>query len=281
MSNVAKGKLYFDVTDLPDSDQVASFLYDSLGNALTSTLVSGKQALDVNLVNSITVNADLNGIYNVGTNPNPDNVGIVRYARNAAPGLPQQTFLSTGGSPSADGIVSANVFGDDSIAFNMGYNGTTWDRLLSTSGQLQVLPNGNVADDGVDTGNPVKVGSRAISGALPAISTTGDRADLLSDMYRRLYINDSPNIAAANVSVTVDTTAGGIALPTSALAGRRRMLIQNKGNKSIFVGQGTVTSANGLEVTSGSTMSLEIGQNIALKAIAASGSQDTRVFELA
>jgi hypothetical protein len=44
-----------DIRDLTAaSDSVASWLNDGAGTALTSTLVSGKQALDVNIVNSIT-----------------------------------------------------------------------------------------------------------------------------------------------------------------------------------------------------------------------------------
>ena len=46
-----------DIRDLSATqDSVESWLHDGAGTALTSTLVSGKQALDVNIVNSLTVN---------------------------------------------------------------------------------------------------------------------------------------------------------------------------------------------------------------------------------
>jgi hypothetical protein len=46
-----------DIRDLTAvSDSIASHLFDGAGTALTSTLVSGDQALDVNVVNEISVN---------------------------------------------------------------------------------------------------------------------------------------------------------------------------------------------------------------------------------
>lgn len=46
-----------DIRDLSAAqDSVASWLKDGAGTSLTSTLVSGKQALDVNIANSITIN---------------------------------------------------------------------------------------------------------------------------------------------------------------------------------------------------------------------------------
>ena len=137
------------------------------------------------------------------------------------------------------------------------------------------------ADDAADDENPLKIGYRAhdTAAALGAVSADGDKANAISDLYRRIMINDAPNIGSANVSVSVDTTAGGVALPI--LAGRTRVMIQNTGAKDIFIGTGTVTASNGMKVAKGATMSLECGEAIALKAIAASGTQDVRVFELA
>jgi hypothetical protein len=46
-----------DIRDLDATqDSIESWLHDGAGTALTSTLVSGKQALDVNLVNTISIN---------------------------------------------------------------------------------------------------------------------------------------------------------------------------------------------------------------------------------
>lgn len=274
---LSKDKLIYDGTTPSDGDSIAAFLHAT--NKLTSTTIGLQEALDVNIANTIMV--DLNGVYNVGTNPTPDTVGAIVHTRAAAPDETNQTFRVTGGAASSSAVVAANVQGLDTNAFAMGYNGTTWDRLLATAGQLQVQPFGNVADDGVDTGAPIKVGSRAVSGALAAVSTTGDRADLLSDLYRRVWVNTAPNIAGSNAAVTVDTTVGGVAVFASPLAGRRLVEVQNLGSKAVYLGFGTVSAANGTRVAAGATFTSDLGPDLALKAIAESGTQDVRVLQLA
>lgn len=137
------------------------------------------------------------------------------------------------------------------------------------------------ADDAPDDENPLKIGFRAhdASSALGAVSADGDKANGISDLYRRQFINDAPNIGVNNESVTVGVTA--VALPTTALAGRTRMMVQNVGTKSIFIGDGSVTTANGIEVSKGGTLSLEVGEGVSLSAISGTAGQDVRVFELA
>lgn len=55
-SSVTVSATDLDIRDLTAaSDSVQAWAFDGAGTALTSTLVSGKQALDVNLVNSLTV----------------------------------------------------------------------------------------------------------------------------------------------------------------------------------------------------------------------------------
>jgi hypothetical protein len=137
------------------------------------------------------------------------------------------------------------------------------------------------ADDAPSTLNPVYVGgiSADQGSALAAISAAGDRAAFTTDLYRRLFINDAPNVAVASVAVSVGLTA--VALPTAALAGRTRILIQNNGDKPLFVGPTGVTTASGLEVPKGGTLALEAGEAIALFGISTAAAQDVRVFELA
>ena len=139
-----------------------------------------------------------------------------------------------------------------------------------------------VADDAADsTENPLKIGFRAhdAASALGAVSADGDKANAISDLYRRQFINDAPNISANAEAVSVGLTE--VALPTTALAGRTRMMIQNSGEKSIYVGPTGVSTSSGLEVTKGGTLSLEIGEGVSLFAISDTASQDVRVFELA
>jgi len=119
------------------------------------------------------------------------------------------------------------------------------------------------------------------SGALTALSAADDKGHLLMDLYRRIFVNDAPNIAVNNEAVTVDETVGGVPIPTTPLPGRTRIMVQNCGAKTIYVGTGTVSAANGIKVGKGSTLSMDVGEAIALKAISASGDVDTRILEAA
>lgn len=275
---LSKDKLIYDSTTPSDGDSVAAFLRTSSG-ALTATGAAG--ALDVNVTNALAIDVDLDGDYDGATNLTPDSAGLIVHDRAAAPAVADQNKRTTGAAASSDGVVAANVHGQDVNGFLMGYNGSTWDRLLATSGALNVSFSDPTADDAADAGNPVKVGSRAVSGALTAVSTSGDRANMISDLYRRIWVNDTPNVAGSNDTVTIDTTAGGVALFASPLAGRKEVEIQNLGSKAIFVGFGTVTAANGTRIAAGATMSRRLGPDLALKAIADSGSQNVRVLQVA
>lgn len=275
---LSKEKLIYDSTTPADGDSVAAFLRTGSG-ALTSTGAAG--ALDVNITNALAVAVDLDGDYDGVTNLTPDSVGAIVHDRAAAPAVADQNKRTTGAAASSDAVVAANAHGLDANAFGMIFNGTTWDRMRGTSGALNVVFSEPVADDAADAGNPLKVGTRAVSGALAAVSATGDRANMISDLYRRLFVNTTPNIAGSNAAVSVDTTAGGVALAAAVLAGRRFIRVQNLGNKAIFWGFGTVTSAVGSRIAAGGTELIEAGPDIAVKAIAESGTQDVRVLQLA
>lgn len=275
---LSKDKLIFDAT-AGQGDELTAHLYASL--PLTSTTVSGKECLDVNIASPISVSTDIDGLYNVSTNPTPDTTGAILRTRGATPDATAQVEPITGAAASSNAVVAANVHGMDVNAFGMVYNGTTWDRLTGTAGVLNVNVTSGVADGAADSGNPIKIGSRAISGALPAIAATGDRADAISDLYRRLWVNDTPNVAGSNAAVSVDTTTGGVALFATPLAGRRKVEIQNLGSKDVYIGFGTVAKASGMRVAAGATFTTDLGPDLALKAIADSGTQDVRVLQLA
>lgn len=142
----------------------------------------------------------------------------------------------------------------------------------------------SVADDSPDTENPIKMGSRSRFGAvLPAISATNDKADLISDEFRRLYVNNSPNVAMQNAAKSIDNVAevllnGG----AGNLGGRTWMLVQNRGPKSIYVGATGVSTANGIEIDAKSNLDLKIGEYLNLYAIGSTAAaDDVRVLEVA
>jgi hypothetical protein len=126
-------RLGFDITDADTilaSDNVGSWLRAGTdGDQLSSTNVGGKEGLDVNIINSLTVNLD--GVYDGVSNLDPDNVGAIFHVRAATPADADQTKRTTGAAASSDAIVAANFHGIDTNSTLLGFNGTTFDRLRS------------------------------------------------------------------------------------------------------------------------------------------------------
>lgn len=304
MGALTKDRLIFDPADSAESDNIGSYTRaGSDGDLITSTLVGGKEALDVNVVASGDA-----GIYaEDSASVDGDNGQFILAVRNDVEGSLVDTDGDYGAlqldalgrlrviadvdvsNLSEKAEDSAHVSGDEgsfvlavaqaTLAASVDTDGDYAAFKLNARGGLWTVPVGTVADDAVDTENPVKVGSRALSGALPAISASGDRADALSDMYRRIYINDSPNISVVTSVTTVGAVA--VALPAAAAAGRRRMMIQNTSNNDVYVGATGLTTTTGLRIAKGATLSLEIGQNVNMFAIASGAGNDVRVMELA
>lgn len=217
--------------------QVASALFDGSGTAITST--SG--ALDVNLKSPITVAVDLDGVYNVGTNPTPDSVGSIHHVRAATPAITDQTKRITGAAASSDAVVAANAHGLDVNAFGMGFNGTTWDRLQ------------------VDASKNLKVNVQA-----SATLTVSDAA--------------LANTAGANAALSVGTSS--ISAVASILANRKYLYTFNNGSKAMYLGFGTVTSANGFPMFPGQAYEFRAGAALDMKVISTAASQDLRTLEL-
>jgi hypothetical protein len=284
MSNLSLERLQYDPADAANSPNVGAYVKGSDGTHITHT----GAALDVNITNSLTLNLD--GVYS-GGNTDPDNVGMILHDRAASPADTDQTFRPTGGTLSADNITAANIQAVDTASFLHAYDGAAWDRLTTSAGALDIniaaqdsdltvdIATNLVVDDVADTGGSLKAGSVAADGVLTAVSADGDRADLTSDMYRRIYVNDAPNISIDVNAVSVGLAA--VNLSATPIAGRTRMMVQNNGLKPIFVGPSGVLAASGLEVAKGGTLSMEIGEDIDLYAISTVAAQDVRVLEFA
>jgi hypothetical protein len=216
----------------------ASALYS--GDGATAISATGT-SLDVNLTNTIPV--DLNGVYDAGTNPTPDNVGMIAHVRNAAPGDPQQTFRSTGGAASSDNVVAANVFGLDVNSFLMGYDGATWDRVTATAGALDV----NIKSQ---TLSPVVVSDAALANTAYAAE-----ANPINDVEENL-----------------------IATP---LANRKYLHTQNNDNKHYEIINTGGTYGSGFPIKAGTSHMWRAGGSIVFKAIAPSGATvDARNLQL-
>ena len=150
---------------------------------------------------------------------------------------------------------------------------------LRVIGDLDVV--GNVGDDDADSGNPMKVGSRGVDGLLTALSASNDRADLLSDLYRRIWVNNAPNVGNTLSKPTISDAAAEIA--AAPQAGRTRIIVQNLSSKPIYLGKdNTVTTSTGIKLEKNVIMELPYGEDLNLWAISDAGiSSDVRVLELA
>lgn len=150
---------------------------------------------------------------------------------------------------------------------------------VNADGSINVSFSVVTGDDDADTGNPLKIGSRAFDGALTAVSASNDRADLLSDMYRRVWVNTSANIGLKTTAASVGTSAAEVV--SVPLAGRRWVTIQNEGTADVYFGATGVTTSTGMKVSKKSSATFELGEDIDIFMISASGTQDVRILEVA
>src|SRR3972149_474283 len=114
-------KLVFDVTDadtrLASANVGAWVRAGDDGTMITHTTVGAKEALDVYIANGVNVEVDIDGIYDAGTNADPDNVGAIFHTRAATPGDSNQTFRSTGAKPNADSLDEETIWALDTNSF--------------------------------------------------------------------------------------------------------------------------------------------------------------------
>jgi len=268
-------KLVFDTTDtdtIADSAHVGSHTLDGLGKLITSgdgshatiannaiqaldtrnflygydatggdwvRLTETGGALDIN-VKSGDLTVDLDGIYNVSTNPTPDNVGAIFHNRAATPAVTDQVFRSTGG-PLADAVVNANVHGIDANAFGMVYNGSTWDRVHGTSGAMNVsIQNTTV---------------QVSDAALANVAITADKTSI----------------------AVIGTAQVAVAAP---LTDRKYLSIYNNDNRTMYVGPATVTAANGFPVPPGAMLDMRAGAAVPVNVVSTKTAHDMRYMEL-
>lgn len=118
-----------------------------------------------------------------------DDIGGVKYARSK---------IVVG----ADGVND----GDVSSANPLPVTGT-----LTTVNTVTTLAGGGVAHDAADSGNPVKIGARAVSSEIAALAA-GDRSDLLTDLAGKLLVRPhcNPENQVRGVASTTDTSDAAV-----------------------------------------------------------------------
>lgn len=119
------------------------------------------------------------------------------------------------------------------------------------------------------------------------VDTDGDYAPLSVDAAGALRVSgefsSAPNTALANKVVTVGTTI--VQLDASPLASRKRILIQNDGNRAIYIGSSDVTAddtaaTGGIKLNKGANLEWELGPGVAVYAVSEQAGQTVRVLEI-
>lgn len=159
---------------------------------------------------------------------------------------------------------------------NYVYNGTTWDRVRGdiTNGldvdvtrvSGTVATGGDVAHDGVDSGNPLKLGAKTIAhGTNPTAVAAADRTDLYANRAGVLFtIGGHPNTITRSVHITdangaqtdasmVGTIAAGTKVVVTAITVTVDSAVTASGGVAVKVGFGatvipadSTTGANGV-----------------------------------
>ncbi len=97
------------------------------------------------------------------------------------------------------------------------------------------------------------------------------------------YAAQDVDLVPVNVKILsddTDVTDSATKIPSTALKGRKSILIQNISGVDIFLGGSTVTTLIGYRLQDGEAVSFDLGSGVDVYGIAASGSRDVRSIEI-
>jgi hypothetical protein len=282
MSGLSRyGKLKFN-PEFPDaycSDNLGVYLRDGYGLQLTSTLVDlDTQALDVYLHGfDQTISNEDGYLYVDFTNDllNQDGYLQVITATDKAEDTPH-----------VSGDLGSFVLAvrNDTDTSLVDANGDYAPFQVNNVGRLKVdmdwSDNVPLNDDGyliVDVrGTLITVDTQFETEIVDCPLTDGysGTQSFIADSFRRLWVNTSSAVAGSTATASVADTA---ALLVAGLSGRTRMILQNKGDSTAYIGFANTVTADdnattgGFELLCGDSLSLEISECIDLYAITLSG----------
>jgi hypothetical protein len=245
-------------------DTVGDSCMDDTNNAARVVNVAALPAGTNNIgdVDIVTVPAPLN-VVGTGTEAAALRVTIATDSTGVL------SVDDNGGSLTVDGAVAATQSGAwniTAITTNI-TPGTAAGHLGKAEDQTHVSADVGVMALGVRTDFPINRSGADGDYEPPQISNG------------RVWVNQASTTTILSTNVSVGVTA--TTLPASALAGRQRLLIQNVGTASVFVGGAGVTTANGIEIQVFGNLSLDVSSTVSVSGIVASGTQNVRVLELA
>jgi hypothetical protein len=161
-------------------------------------------------------------------------------------------------TPGTTNAISISHLGANAISTGNGGTGTGVLRVaqvndgtgvlatVTTVTTVSTLTGGNVAHDGVDAGNPHKIGGKA-SSTLPTDVSANDRVDALFDLKGRLVTTRK---AGTSTLSNVASSASSVSL-LAANTARLGISIFNDSTASLFVKFGTTASSSSFTVKMG------------------------------
>ena len=169
----------------------------------------------------------------------------------------------------------------------------------ATGNQLVVNADGSIniqADISVATGSDKAEDSAHASGDIgtyvlavrqdvlaSSVSADGDYGSLKVNSMGALYVNDSAlaNTAIANAANSLNVADAAEAIVVSALSNRKYLWVYNNDNSRVFIGDASVTAANGFPISPGSYVELRAGAAVSPFFIGQSGkTPEVRSLEL-
>jgi len=247
-----KGRILVDSATVANGDSIAAYLADSAGTFLTSTLVSGKQSLDVNITSA---------------------TGI--YAEDSA-------------HVSADKGSLSLVVRRDANTSLVDTDGDYAPLQVNATGALKVAvssftSNYEYAEDAGHSSGAVGAFTLAVRHDTDSAlaGTDLDYIPFSTDAFGALRVTNRANTSLLQQLISVTTTA--TALPTTPLTNRKRIWIQAQ-QAPIYIGSATVTAsgaAQGLKMAQGDVLEIDAGPNVAFYGIGSSGTHEAIVVEFA
>lgn len=268
-------KIAVDTSSIGDGASIAAYLVDSAGTLLTSSLVGGAQALDVNIVQSVlpTGAATETTLASILSE-----IEGLSYAEDSA---------HSSGDMGIMGLAVRNDAGTSLVSADGDYSPLSLDAngALRVSGSITVNEAGDYAEDSAhssgDTGY-FNLAVRNDNQSTTFTSASGDYSGVAVDDKGAMFVKDIANKSNLQQIVTVGTSA--VALPASPLSNRSSMFIQMLSSGKLYLGSATVTSSGstrGIQLGNGGYVTIDAGPSNAIYGIADAANKDVAVWEFA
>jgi len=176
--------------------------------------------LPVTLASAIVVDVDIDGVYNVATNPDPDNIGLISHERHPTPGDAQQIMRTTAANPTADGLDGDIIVALDANDFSHYYNlSDGWERQKGADGNAFVAIRDEssqldlVVIDSAYGNTPVVMPIAGKYESVPTSYANGDATPFLVNEYGELRIagyNPTDDVVDTNVNNQHSTSDTGV-----------------------------------------------------------------------